>query len=1045
MSDTREHKKSGERYFETDVLIKVARVANSTLNLQEILDTITRIIAESLDKEVCSIYLLKPGKKICLEATKGLKQDAIGRVCLPLGEGIVGWVARELRPLAVKNITKEPRFIDIPVTGASDFLSMLAVPIVRDKDFMGVITLQTRAAYTYSTDDIDLLTLIAHYVSASIQNAELYRSVKTQLDELRSIHELGKAITSILSMDKLLPYICEQVTKLFNTKGCILRLIEEDTLQIKASFGLPDRIKNAMNLRIGEGIAGHVAKEGSPLLIDDAAKMPVNLRVPLIETTSVLCVPLKIGERVIGTLGLYDKKNEWGITTFTRQDLETISTFASAASVAIENARLYKLEVEKEKKILSLYWEVAQTKDYLESLIENSADAIIISDTGGLITSWNRSAEIIYGYSEDDVMGTFLPMVPLNLMDKEKENIRKILQGETIKNIETVRQTKDGRMIEISLTLSPVLDSSGNVTGISGISRDITEKKRVEKELIRKNQELSRMFFISSVVRSTLDLDKLLRIVLTVVTMSDGLGFNRAMLFLVDDQQKTLRGVMGIGPENPEEAGDIWLSLEGKTLESIIDEIEHNPHSRDSYLDRLSQDLVIPLDSGCILTRCIHEKKPFNVPDARLDPLTPPLLIQIFGTAAYGVVPLIIRDKAIGVAYVDNHFTGKQLNEEDLQFLMGFTSHVASAIENAKLFEDVSLAQSELKNIFESISDMVYYTDSDFNIININQSVIEKIGRPAEEIVGKKCFEVFHGQDRPSETCPHAKAIKTGKASVGEIQDTHLGGTFVISSSPIFDSTGEFTGTVNVSRDISELHDLRERVHSTERMAALGEMAARVAHEIRNPLISVGGFARRLEKKLDGELHDHAMIIVEEVQRLENILKEILSFVRGIKTVKFRSDLNELVENSINLIREEIEGKGNRLIENLSPSPITANVDSDKIKEAILNIIKNANEATESGTITVRTGKKDREAVIEISDDGCGIKKEDLKEIFTPFYTSMPYGTGLGLAITDRIVQEHQGKIDVKSTCSDTGTDNSGEANEKGGTTFIIYLPLDET
>lgn len=879
MPQITENKKLQERLLETEILIKVARAATSTLELKEILGTITEIVADSFKKEVCSVYLVKAGGKICIEATKGLKEEALGKVCFTMGKGVVGWVARELRPLAVENIRQEPRFKDIPVTGASGYLSMLAVPILRDNKLSGVITLQTREPHVYSQNEINLLTIISHNISSAIRNAELYRT-----------------------------------------------------------------------------------------------------------------------------------------------------------------------EVEKEKKILSLYWEVIQTKDYFESIIENSADAIIISDTDGLITSWNKAAEKIYGYAEDEVIGRFIPMVPPFEIEKEKTFIQKIRQKEKIKNIETIRQTKDGKFIEVSLTLSPILDSSGKVTGISGISRDISEKKRVEKELIKKNQELSRLFFINSVVRSTLDLDKLLRMVLTVVTMSDGLGFNRAILFLVDEASNTLNGVMGVGPSSMEEAGQIWLSLKDKSLETIIKEIESSPLRKDSHLDMLSHDLSINLDEDCTLARCVKEKKILNVPDAGTEPSVNVLLNQKLGTGAYGLVPLITRDRVIGLILVDNLFTGKKITDEDLQFLMGFTSHIASAIENARLFEEVSLARAELKNIFESISDMVYFNDKDYVIRNVNQAVVDKIGKPAEEIIGKKCYEVFHNRHEPWRWCPHKKTMDTKKAHVEEISDPNLGGTFVISSSPIFDSLGNLAGTVHISRDITELQVLRERVSSSERMAALGEMAARVAHEIRNPLISVGGFARRLEKKLDGDLHEYAKIILEEVWRLENILKEILGFVKSSQIVKNKVNLNEFISEITNFISPEILGKGNRLSKELSDSSIMISVDTDRIKEAILNIITNANQATESGTITVKTGQEAKEALIEISDTGCGIKQEDLKHIFTPFFTTRAQGTGLGLTITHRIIREHKGRIDVESTWSGQGEDDeSYNVNRKGGTTFKIYLPLEES
>jgi PAS domain S-box-containing protein len=1041
------NQKTAEKYlFERDIFQKVVQAANSSQGLREILHTITNIVAEGLKKDVCSIYIIRPDKKtIGIEATEGLNKSIIGSDCLSIGEGIVGLAAQELQPISVEDISKEPRFKEIPCTGSQNFLSLLAVPIARDSEPLGVITLQTRTTYRYSDDEINLLEIISHSIGTVIKNAELYRNFKIQLDELKTIHEVGKAITSILSLDKLLPYICEEVSNLFNARGCILRLLEGDKLQIKASYGLPDKIKQAMNLRLGEGIAGWVAQTGDPLLIDDVMKMPENLRIPVIEATSVLCVPLKIGEHTIGTIGLYDKKDEWGLTSFTQQDLDTLNTFASASSIAIENARLYKAEVQKEREILSLYLEVTQTKDYLESLIENSADAIIISDSDGSITSWNKGSEKIYGYTEDEVMGKFLPMVPSFLIEDEKKFIQKILQKETIRDIETIRQTKKGELIEVSLTLSPILDSTGNVAGISGISRDISEKKRVEKELIKKNQELSRLFFIHSVIRSTLDLEKLLRMVLTVVTMSDGLGFNRAILFLVDENEKMLKGVMAVGPANPEEAGKIWLSLEGKSLEKIIEDIDSGLLHKSSYLDTTCKSIRIDIHEDTIFSRCLKEKRPINVKNPKADPEHTRSLINQLGSDIFGIVPLITRDKATGVIWVDNLFTGREIKDEDLNFMTGFTSHIALAIENAKLFEEVSLARSELNNIFESISDMVYFNDKDFIIRHINQAVLKKLGKPADEIIGKKCYEVFHGTHEPSKKCPHWKTIETKKAYVEEVKDPYLGGTFVISSSPILDSLGNLVGTVHISREITELEALRERVSTAERMAALGEMAARVAHEIRNPLISVGGFARRLAKKLNGdaETHDYAKIIIEEVTRLEKILKEILGFVRVSKIVKEKINLVALVDNITNFVMPTILEKGNTLVKDLPEASIIADVDVDRIKEAILNIISNANQATDTGTITVISKQEGNEALIEITDDGGGIKEEDLKNIFTPFFTTRPYGTGLGLAITHRIIQEHGGRIDVESICN--GSEKfreEGKTTDRGYTKFKIYLPI---
>lgn len=1017
-------RRARERLLEVEILSKIARIASSSLELREILDTISHVVADTLNKDMCSVCLLKPEKKvICIEAEKGVNRESVTVFCLQDENDIISRLFKDKRPLIITDIRNRPEARPIINPEKDDMLSLLAVPILKEDAIAGILMLQTREPHEYTENEVSILTIISHNISAAIRNAELYRGVKSQLDELKVIHEVGKAITSILNIDQLLPYICEEVSKVFHVTGCILRLLEGETLQIKASYGLPDTIKQKMTLMKGEGIAGHVALTGEPLIIDDTSKMPENMRVPEIQATSVLCVPLTIGDSIIGTLGLYDKKDEWGITIFTPDDLDTLMTFASASSIAIENARLYRAEIEKEK-------EVTQTKDYLKSLIDNSADAIITSDMKGNITSWNKGAEIIYGFKEDEVLGKFLPMIPPFLVEEEKTYMDRIKQRETLRNIETIRQTRHGRLIEISLTLSPILDSGGNVTGISGISRDISEKKMVEKELIRKNQELSRLFFINSVVRSTLELDKLLKMVLTVVTMGDGLGFNRAILFLVDESGNILNGIMGVGPASPEEAKNIWLSMEGKSLGAIIEDIEKGPIFLNSYLDRLSQNLSISLDSDSILARCIREKRPFNIQNAKTEPLVTPYLIQMLGAEAFGIVPLVARDNVIGLIWIDNLFTGKPIKDEDLQFLMGFSSHIASAIENARLFERVSLAQTELKNIFESISDMVYFTDDNFTIRRINQAVIKRIGKPEEEIIGRKCYEIFHGKNEPWDACPHSKSTAMKKPFVGEVDDPYLGATFVVSNSPITDSAGNMVGTVHVSRDISELRTLRERVVHSERMAALGELAARVAHEIRNPLISIGGFARRLEKKLSDDSSEYARIIVNEVTRLENILKEILGFVKSSRVNKVRVDVNDVVQNIIDFMAPSIAEKQNTIMKDLSDGPLMSLIDPDRIKEALLNILTNASQATDHGTITVRTRREDSDAVIELTDTGCGIKNEDIKSIFNPFFTTKPQGTGLGLAVTHKIIQEHNGKIRVESVWG-------------GGTAFKIYLPLE--
>src|SRR5208283_3045841 len=308
----------------------------------------------------------------------------------------------------------------------------------------------------------------------------------------------------------------------------------------------------------------------------------------------------------------------------------------------------------------------------------------------------------------------------------------------------------------------------------------------------------------------------------------------------------------------------------------------------------------------------------------------------------------------------------------------------------------------------------------------------------------KKCYEVFHGASEPWGKCPHHKTMLTNKPFIEELEDPQLGGTFLVSTSPIFDKTGELMGTVHIVRDISELKKLREKVVTAERMAALGELAAKVAHEIRNPMLSIGGFARRLEKRLEGDMKEYSKIIVDEVSRLEGILNDALSFVKSAPLKKTVFNLGEIIDSMITLLEPAILTRGNSLTREMM-RPIKILADHDRIKEVLLNLATNANEATDHGNITIRSYRQVTVAeadlpghrapsgniIVEIEDSGCGIKEDAISRVFDPFFTTRPTGTGLGLSISKRIVEEHGGRIEV-------------ESNWGLGTKFKIYIPLQE-
>ena len=1129
-----------------ELLLTVARATELDPGMEEALKHIASSINTHMRKDLCAVFSFTPQAGFMLLACN----EASGKPCDELA----------LRSEVIeRSVIERGGFISMSpgdvLKGGAGMSSAIVVPVLHKNDFKGVLVICSALEDGCQAEDMDTALIIAHSIGNIIMNFGLHEEVKSQLEQISVMYELGVSMTGLYELNELLDTATSKVSKLLGASGCIIRLIEGDELIVMSSYGLVVEQKDETPVKLGTGIPGWVAQNGRPFIANDVDDLPENMRFPRLATKCAVVVPLKKADQIIGTLGVFDKKDASGsIIPFGINDVKVLEGFASLSAIAIDKARRHereeRIEHEMQKtekrlellfesvqngiitldrnytiisankyierwvdtphkdlllkdarevfhgqggvcphcaarvtfeegdvnsitqssglnyadltsypvrdasgniiecivlvqditdrvlyqeEIMGLYREVMQTKEYMESLIRNSADAIVTTDLEGVVQSWNPSAHQIYGYEREDVLGRYVPYVPESLITTEKSNLERIKRGEVLK-LESLRRRKDGAIIEVNMAISPIKDVSGEIIGASYISRDISDKKRVEKELIRRNQELSRLFFISSAMRGTLELDKLLRMVLTAVTMSDGLGFNRALLFTLDEDRGVLKAVMGEGPADYDEAMRIWseLSTQHRTLHDIMQEIEEGDMPHDSLIKKINLDLEIPLSEDTVLTRTARTKSVINV--QRLDSGLPvdQALVDRLGTESYATVPLISRGRVIGVLWVDNKFNRRPITDEDMKFLMGFADQVASAIEAARLFQQVSLAEAELENIFSSISDMVYMTDRDFTIKNVNQAVMDKVGLSREQIIGRKCFKIFHGMDEPWPMCPHHKTVETLEPSIEEYEDPHLGGTYLSSTAPMFNTERKFLGTVHVVRDVSEIQDLRVKLQSAERKAALGEVAAKVAHEIRNPLVSVGGFAKRLESKLDGNLKEYASIIATEVGRLELILKDILGFVRDVRMDRRDVDMNKIVSGLLDLLQTLFMEKNNAMNDETSKHPIMLYVDPDRVREAFMNIIVNANQATEGGTITIRTYQIGKFGVLEVDDTGHGIDRRDFKRIFDPFYTTRPTGTGLGLAVSKRIIEENEGNIEVLSE------------RPGGGSVFKVYLPLKE-
>ncbi|BCS97291.1 PAS domain-containing sensor histidine kinase [Desulfoluna limicola] len=240
-----------------------------------------------------------------------------------------------------------------------------------------------------------------------------------------------------------------------------------------------------------------------------------------------------------------------------------------------------------------------------------------------------------------------------------------------------------------------------------------------------------------------------------------------------------------------------------------------------------------------------------------------------------------------------------------------------------------------------------------------------------------------------------------------------------ISASSIVHEDGSTVGRVVILRDLREVKRLEKELRQKEKLAAIGDMAAGVAHEIRNPLSSIKGIATYFRSLFD-ETHDAreaAGVMIDEVDRLNRAVTELLTIAAPTRLVTARHDVGELVERSVRLVEAEAEALGVALSVDVPEKPMMAELDADRLTQSLLNLFLNALQAMQEGggTLTVGLGEKDDMIHIAVSDSGCGMEPATLKSIFDPYYTTKAEGTGLGLAIVHKIVEAHGGSIDVVS------------------------------
>lgn len=648
-------------------------------------------------------------------------------------------------------------------------------------------------------------------------------------------------------------------------------------------------------------------------------------------------------------------------------------------------------------------------KEQYEKLLESTPDAMLFVNRESRMVLVNTQFEIIFGYTKDEIIGKDLEiLIPERFRKSHRANVhdffvnpRNRLMGY---GLDIYGLRKDHTEFPADISLSPLHTDEGML--VIAAVRDITERKEAE-EKIEFGYHTQRV--VSSALKISLEqvslneqLERILDLILSVPKISLE---SKGAIYLKEDSsdllvRKALRGFTDAEKKPCERIplGDC-LCAEAIAVKKVI------------FNDRHETEVGVNVPHGHYCVPVISE------------------------TSVLGLINVFVKE-------------GKSREREEEEFLTSVANTLAGIIQRKRAETALRESEEKYRTLIENVNIGVYRTTTDPNgrFLQANPALAKMFGyESVDDIMKIQVSDLYLNPEERRHVI--AEIMQKGMVKEKELRLKKRDGTLIwaaFTSKVQFDEHGNTKWLDGVVEEITERkqaefekEQLIKQLHQTEKVAALGRFTANIAHEIRNPLTVVGGFARRLPKLVadNTKAKDYTGVIISNINKLENILKKVLTFSSEAKPQLQEQNLNELITEILKTY-ESICGNQNISIRRSLMDIPEIMIDKEQVWEAVENLVTNAiTSMPEGGTLTVNTRKEllngKMHVALAIEDTGQGIPEDKLDIIFEPFYTTNVDNitTGLGLPITKKIIEDHGGFIRVES------------AAEKGSV-FCIYLPI---
>ncbi len=632
-----------------------------------------------------------------------------------------------------------------------------------------------------------------------------------------------------------------------------------------------------------------------------------------------------------------------------------------------------------------------RTQDLINSelkfrnLMEKANDAILIFDaTNMLCTLANLAAEGLTGYSQEELLNLrfhdlFLPEDSATI----QEHCRQARSTGSANLYTMPLRRRDGRHVFVDVSNS--LIEFQNQRYINCILHDVTTQKNIARER-------EAVFGISDMIAKSSDLDVIL--------------------------QKSLENIL----YNLElEVGCVFV-YEPRTRELVL-------NCQQGFSEAFEKDFlrqVVTDNANRICAQTVNTRETQILENPFVGPMEKYLTAAVRRDNLEAIVsfPLIAEGILVGVLQIVTR-REREFSPTDRILLEAVANQLAAGIFRIKLEMEKHEGDQFLAGILTDSVDGIISMDTEDRITSWNRGAAKIFDMEKEEVLGKQFQSLFREPHLINQRRIREELHRKGFVKDYEIKNISRDGRELIlqfSQTALRDQTGRFMGTSAVIRDITEQHRMRERIQQSEKLSSIGQLAAGIAHEIGTPLNIISGNAEYL--MMDMKAHDSRMeelsIIINQTDRITRLIQQLMDFARETPPRWEETDINELIENTLILVRHQLKKRSIALASSLHGAMPRIVADPYQLQQVLLNIIMNAIQAmSDKGTLTIETAfDAPRDEVrVTVRDTGSGIAPEHIKSIFNPFFTTkeVGQGTGLGLSVSHRIIENHNGRIEVES------------------------------